>query len=184
MPSPQAQAHTPAAECPDECRRRRAVASQGLEFTSRDFDRRRSEPAHQMLLPKKPKRGCCATRMVGGPVWALATVLRFGWSFGSGFPGIGRLQLSRIGRRSNCAKASRTRTFAETSATRLRRRDIRLRHPGCRGSDRGKRGIEDNALRPLPIGVNSYHGKIRRGICPLCGRQFRQICIDNKQQRQ
>jgi hypothetical protein len=32
-------------------------------FASGDFDRRESEPDHQILLPKKPMRGCCATRI-------------------------------------------------------------------------------------------------------------------------
>lgn len=26
-----------------------------------------SGPVYQMLLPKKPNRGCCATKIVGGP---------------------------------------------------------------------------------------------------------------------
>jgi hypothetical protein len=54
--------------------------------------------------------------MVGGPVRALAAVLRFGWSFGSAFllsAGCSFAELEGV----NCAKASRTRTFAVGSAT-------------------------------------------------------------------
>ena len=39
--------------------------------------------AHQMALPNRPKRGCCATRRVGWPMELLAMVLRFRCGFSS-----------------------------------------------------------------------------------------------------
>jgi hypothetical protein len=42
-----------------------------------------SPAAHQMALPNRPKRACCATRRVGWPIWLLAMVLRFRCGFSS-----------------------------------------------------------------------------------------------------
>src|SRR3984893_7837076 len=71
----------------------------------------RDKPAHhvlfQVLLSKKPNRGCCATTTIGGAT-RFFTILRFRCSFASGFFGSGG---------TNCANTSRTRVFAETSAT-------------------------------------------------------------------
>ena len=61
--------------------------------------------AYQMLLTKKPNRGCWATSTVGGPGCFFA-ILRFWCSFGAGF-------FWSDG--SSCANASRT--SAEMSAT-------------------------------------------------------------------
>jgi hypothetical protein len=42
------------------------------------------QTAYQMLLPKKPNRGCCATSITGGAT-RFFTILRLCCSFGSGF---------------------------------------------------------------------------------------------------
>src|SRR5712664_2305333 len=63
-----------------------------------------------------------------------------------------------------------------------RSRDNSLCLRGLRRDDRRDAGIENNALRPFPIGMNPYDRQI--GIRPVRNRQLRQNCIDNKQQRE
>lgn len=55
-----------------------------------------------------------------------------------------------------------------------------LHDRGRRGNDRRKGGIENNALRPFPIGVNADDGRI--GVRSLNDRQSGQACVQKEHQ--
>src|SRR6185437_8600797 len=67
-------------------------------------------------------------------------------------------------------------------AARFRRQDARLTAGYLSRNDRRNAGIEDNAVWPFPVRMNTDDGPI--GRCPFIRRHPRKKCIQNEQQRE
>ena len=158
---------------------------------SGDMRRGGDKLCYHVLLAKKPNCGCCSTRTIGGATCLFAILafrlqLRFRLleigllaSVGRGGFVSGRLQLRERVAHAHLGRDVGDRyrglvpvTPASTFASPARRRDRR------------EAGVENNALRPFPVGMDPDDGDGRIGIRPHRDRQFRQISIRDKQQRE
>ena len=123
---------------------------------------------HQMLLPNQPNCGCRATNSERG-ITCRFTILRCRCGFSSRLPGA---DVSSRFASDGCinANASRSLSFRATSVT-VAGPGTRVLHDRslCR-NDRRQGGIENDALRPFPIGMNADNGRL--GLRCLHDRRF------------
>src|SRR5882672_4659806 len=121
-----------------------------------------------MVLPNQPNCGCLATRSERG-ITCRFTILRCRCGFSSRLPGADGSSRFALDGCIN-ANASRSLSFTATSVTvtGLGTRCSTIAVGAATISWRG--GIENDALRPFPVGTNADNGRI--DVRALHDRQF------------
>ena len=149
----------------------------GPEFRQRLYARRLPPSPETLTKPTKlPLPRCRETRrrvFPCDPALALQLWFPLFWTGRLYQLGIGWLHLR---------EGLTPRRLDRNVAGRFRGRDARLTAGDLSRNDRRNVGIENNALWPFPIGMNTDDGRI--GIFPFKCRYLREICIQNQQQRE